>query len=152
MPTDLDVSTAAWGTQNLLIASGDPITGVTGSAWASQVAENTGWLHHQPRNVASLSHHFLDPAETLTVGYVWLTAGTYSIYGHLGVPTIYHGATGTVSWDGTAIVTFDGADGTFTGSLCGWTLATAAWIAVGFSGSECIASASCAIRFGSYAP
>ena len=162
MATDMDVTTATFGTAALLLASGDPITDDTGSAWGGQVAQNTGWLYYQPRTVFNASFTFSSLSEVWGYGTaqasVYLPAGTYSVYGAAAV-TPDEGLTdqyGSLSWDGTALVATE--DALTTGSLCGWSVGTAGWgtckLIGGIydQGNERVAWGGIAIRFGSYAP
>lgn len=154
MATDMDVTTATFGTASLLLASGDPITDDTGSAWGGQVAQNTGWLYYQPRNLATLRHHF-DTHADIVVGHSWVPAGTYSIYNYLASDFAGGGGAGSASWDGTMITSIEGEDGTATGSLCGWTTATSRWVQMTFNGTNTSPPGMMtgfAMRFGSYAP
>jgi len=154
MATDLDVTTAAWGSQNLLLASGDDISGATGYGWGTQVAQNTGWLYYQPRNLATLCHVF-KTHEDVVVGHSWVPAGTYSIYNYLVADFAGGGGTGSASWDGTMITSIEGEDGTATGSFCGWTTATSRWVQMTFNGTNTLPPGMMtgfAMRFGSYAP
>lgn len=154
MATDMDVTTATFGTANLLLASGDPITDDTGSAWGGQVAQNTGWLYYQPRNLATLCHDFGEH-EAVVVGYSWVPAGTYSIYNYLVADFAGGGGDGSAYWDGTMIASIKGAAGTATGSLCGWTTATSRWVQMTFYGANTSTPGMMtgfAMRFGSYAP
>lgn len=154
MATDLDVSTATFGTASLLLASGDPITDDTGSAWGGQVAQNTGWLYYQPRNIAARSVPSAASGTTYYVGNSWMRAGTYSIYGHLSAEFAGGGGDGTSYWDGTLLATI-GATGAATGSLCGWIAPTDTWVEMKFAARNTTATgitASYAMRFGSYAP
>lgn len=155
MATDMDVTTATFGTAALLLASGDPITDDTGSAWGGQVAQNTGWLYYQPRNVfcsgTTVSPQGA-PVSADIYGHVYLAAGVYSIYACV---TADHG-TGYVFFDGTKIAE-QGGDGTATGSLCGWSAGTAGWYAIMHRGSTSgympmPTYCGVALRFGSYAP
>ena len=161
MATDMDVTTATFGTAALLLASGDPITDDTGSAWGGQVAQNTGWLYYQPRNVfCSGTTVVFMPESSGTVdiyGHVYLAAGVYSIYACVTAnDTIPDNGTGYVFFDGTKIAE-QGGDGTATGSLCGWSAGTAGWYAImhrGRTSGEGPMPTYCgvALRFGSYAP
>lgn len=155
MATDLDVSTATFGTASLLLASGDPITDDTGSAWSGQVAQNTGWLYYQPRPIYSYRCPAITArtSETYSMGYTYCPAGTYSIYGH-GLFDKTDAINGQVLWDGTALVAFAGTTAA-TGSLCGWST-TARWVQTTVTGSADSAAAvitsAASMRFGSYAP
>jgi len=162
MATDLDVTTAAWGSQNLLLASGDDISGATGYGWGTQVAQNTGWLYHQPRTVFNAAFTFSSLSEVWGYGtadaWVYLTAGTYSVYGAVSV-TPDGGLIdqyGSMWWDGTALVSTE--DALTTGSLCGWTVGTSGWIncrlvgGIYDQGNPRTAWGGIALRFGSYAP
>jgi hypothetical protein len=161
MATDMDVTTATFGTGSLLLASGDPITDDTGSAWGGQVAQNTGWLYYQPRNVfcSGTTVDFISESSgTVDIyGYVYLAAGVYSIYAcvTVDVNTPDHGM-GYVFFDGTKIAA-QCDDGTATGSLCGWSAGTAGWYAIMHRGSTSgdrpmTTHCGVALRFGSYAP
>jgi hypothetical protein len=156
MASDLDVTTAAWGSQNLLLASGDDISGATGYGWGTQVAQNTGWLYYQPRPMHAETSPTIAPGDAATydLGYVYLTAGTYSFYGY-AVADKADTPASTLTFDGTTLVTFSGTVAA-TGSLCGWTLATAGWKRLQVIGSADAAKVSIvtasAYRFGSYAP
>jgi hypothetical protein len=149
MATDMDVTTATFGTANLLLASGDPITDDTGSAWGGQVAQNTGWLYYQPRNLNTRYVQVTDPTG-FRVGYAYFPAGTYSLYAALGINVGAWGY-GTLFFDGTEIVKA-ATNGVHTGSLCGWTVGTGAWIAMTGSSGDANVTAAFACRFGSYAP
>ena len=161
MATDLDVTTAAWGSRNLLLASGDDISGATGYGWGTQVAQNTGWLYYQPRTVFNAAFTFSSLSEVWGYGtadaWVYLTAGTYSVYGAVSVTpnTGETGWYGSMWWDGTALVST--ADTLTTGSLCGWTVGTSGWIHCRLVGGiydyhSRTAWGGIALRFGSYAP
>lgn len=161
MATDMDVTTATFGTANLLLASGDPITDDTGSAWGGQVAQNTGWLYYQPRTIFNSSFRFSALSEVwgygTAEGYVYLPAGTYSIYGAVSVTPASGdtGQYGSLWWDGTTLATTE--DTLTTGSLCGWSVGTSGWIACRLVGGiydlhSATAWAGVALRFGSYAP
>ena len=154
MATDMDVTTATFGTASLLLASGDPITDDTGSAWGGQVAQNTGWLYYQPRNIATRNAQFADTGTEYQVGHVFMPVGTYSIYCHFFYEAVGGGGGGSAYWDGTEIAHVT-ASGTATGSLCGWVADSDRWVDMSFtavSSSALGATASYAVRFGSYAP
>jgi hypothetical protein len=156
MATDLDVTTAVWGSANLLLASGDDISGATGYGWGSQVAQNTGWLYYQPRPMHAYKCPPIGPtrATTFPLGYVYLTAGEYSVYGYCKTDQADAPA-GTMTFDGTNLVIFSGSVAA-TGSFCGWTLATSKWCALSVTGSAnsdvTVITTASAMRFGSYAP
>lgn len=155
MATDMAVNTATWGTASLLLASGDAIDGATGFGWGSQVAKNTGFLYYQPRAAhAAQSTITAGDSETLSYGYVYVPAGVYSIYGHAKTNKD-DAPEGTLLWDGTNLVVFS-SDEAATGSLCGWTQATAGWVLVSLTGSadsaDTLIQSAVAYRFGSWAP
>lgn len=154
MATDLDVTTAAWGSANLLLASGDDISGATGYGWGSQVAQNTGWLYYQFRPLLTQICPEIGAtrSSTFSMGYTYCPAGTYSIYGH-AVTNKSDAPVGTLTWDGSNLVVFSGNTAA-TGSKCGWGNATARWVqstVVGSANSAAtLITVSAAIRFGSY--
>lgn len=96
---------------------------VLAAAWAGAVAGNTGWLAYQP----ALLHHQRHVNEDGTdIRPVYLSAGSYTI---AGMVAINSGGTGAILFDGTALVAGSSADAaTFTGAICGWYLASAAWV------------------------
>lgn len=156
MATDLDVTTAVWGTADLLLASGDPIDDNTGSAWGGQVAQNTGVLYYLPRPIASGGHLVRggDPLDAY-YGYTYLQAGTYSIYGY-GTSNAPSMPVGSLTFDGSNLVVWSGTGAPATGSFVGWTTA-ARWVLSRFVGSAVTGtnttiSVGITYRLGSFAP
>lgn len=155
MASDMDPSTATFGTADLLLASGDDIAGATGCGWGSLVAQNTGWLYYQPRHLASETATITAGDDcVISLAHAYLPAGTYSIYGYVDADGAPEG-TGYLKWDGTALVTWIDETAT-TGSLCGWATETGGWFAMQLTGSanasDIVVVTAFSYRFGSYAP
>lgn len=134
MAGDLDPSTAAWGTSSLLLASGDSIDGATGGGWGSQVAKNTGWLYYRTRHALSVEKTIVrGELFSRIIGYVYLPAGTYSIYGLVDADGVPEG-NGYLKFYNETVVTWTD-DAATTGALVGWHTDTGGWFFVSLVGS-----------------
>jgi len=103
MASDLDVTTATWGTQDLLPATGDKGEAVD---YAQQVSKNTGYNFYRPFMVASQDSPITGASALLHKAY--MNAGTYQAYCAAHMDLDAAGDSGTVALDGTNIVVSDG--------------------------------------------
>ena len=123
-------STAAWTTDSMLPAAGDE--GL--SAWAQNVAENTGFNYYQTQAVSILGSQVENrdgiPSTTST-WKVYMTAGSYTAY---AVGSFFNrnnvSTVGTIKLDGTDIIAHGSADGTngWHYNTAGVTIAADGWV------------------------
>jgi hypothetical protein len=125
MATDVNVTTASWGTENLKKATGE----IYDKTAQNQIADNTGFNLYRPELACE---QMVTADDNSFTQYTYMSAGTYQAYA-IGSKHIDVAGTISVSLDGTNLYFNTTAGATFTGSDAEVIIASDGWVAAVFT-------------------